>query len=896
MKAKPNILGRSCVSILGLLFSLNTLAQAPSIVIAPENQTVDYGSDVSFTVTADADEPVYYQWEKSGKPLSDYGNVAGSQTSTLHLIGVANNDAGKYDVVISTENGSVTSAPVRLTVKPVVVFEDDFEGGLGNWRPLLDAADLNLDTNQNHTAGGKWAAAVTDSTQAMYHSLGAKLRGRVRLSGWIYDNGGNQRAYIRLQGYEGPGYGKYAAAKGLLQSLSIGIQSPEETTSGLRKGETLNPNTYQAYISRGMKTGWVGNRWFNADLVQVATNGWTNSGWFNLEGSETPPRSIGWHKFVIDWGAGNTVDFYVDGVLARQISGVRHPDFDTIIVGSSGAGQSDELAVMPVMAWFDDIKVENYTPSFDFEDYSSTGSIFPDWMLLREVGTNANATNISQIATVSEAPGATPTSTRGDWVTNGSDIHAGGVRGWLTYTLAAPANDAYRIEIEGRELNYQWPMVELPLHLWLDGEYLGRYNLSYTTESNGLVHCFSPFLNAGAHTLKILWDNAHPRRFLDIAAVRMQSIDSPEVDANGMKPWVANRLEAQNGIEVGPPDSFTSPACVEGRGQFLSMMSLTAGTPLAPVPVYHGAGYRWFANVPLSTNQSTPIVASYQNGGLTESNTIKWQPINVLKGGSLMIRQGDSLLLGAHQEGAGNQNVTIAISDGTTLVTDAKTPVPHQFDTAGVFTITGSLSAIATGSVSVTVVGPVSLEPSVPVYSYRNDWVCTNLPPPVVLDADPRLSVVASSSAQIAQLHPPLMALGTNDRVYRIQHAVFEPRYVLARLGQNGPILASTSIQGCDCSIAPESALKLVSTQNDGTQVVEGTYVLSPMVTNVTVILKILTAGVTFDDGTLEREVQPADFDGLGVYKATYLRSSGLDGTVCIQRHFRYGDTMRASQ
>jgi len=870
--------------------------QALSIVVQPESQNNDYGSDASFTVAVDGAEPISYQWMKNGNALHDFDNIAGSQTSTLHLIGVANNDTGRYWVTVTNAGGAVTSAIVTLVVKPTVVFEDHFESGLVNWHPLLNGTAMQLDTNQNHTPAGVWSAAVTDSSQAMYHSLGGKLKGRVRLSGWIYDNGGNQRAYLRLQGYEGPGYGSYATDKALMQTLSIGIQAPEETTNGVRKGEILDPATYQAYVSRGMKTGWVGNRWFNADLVQTGTNGWTNSGWFNLDGSNAPHRSIGWHKFALDWSSGSMVNFYVDGILARQIGGVRHPDFDTVIMGSSGLGKSNEIVCVPVTAWFDDVKVEDYTPTFDSEEFSSTGRAFPDWMLLREVGTNAAAANITQIRTVAEAAGSATTATLGIWATNGVDIYARSVRGWMEYTLQAPQNDSYRIEVEGAEHDYQWPPVDLPLHIWMDGEYLGRFNLSYGAQSNGLVRCFTPFILAGSHTVRLLWDNAGPRRSLDIGAVRMQALDSSSVNDTGMKMWVANRLQAQCGMEVGSSDSLTSPACVEGRGQFLSMMSLTAGTPLAPVSVQHGAGNRWYANVPLSPSAPTPIVASYQNGGLTESNTIKWQPINLLKGGSLTIRQGDSLLMRAVQAGVTNQTVTITISDGTTLTTDERTPMPYQFNTPGTFNVTGSLNGAGSGSVTVTVVAAVSLEPSVPVYSYRNDWVCTNLPSEVVLDADPRLNVVLSSSTQIAQLHPPLVSLGTNDRVYRVQHAVFQPRYVLARLGQNGPVMASTAIQGCDCSIAPESALRLVSTRQDGYQIVEGTYVLRPAITNVTVSLRILTAGVTFDDGTLQRIVQPSEFDNLGVYRAIYIRSPGLEGSVCVQRHFQYNDTMRSDQ
>jgi hypothetical protein len=124
-----------------------------------------------------------------------------------------------------------------------------------------------------------------------------------------------------------------------------------------------------------------------------------------------------------------------------------------------------------------------------------------------------------------------------------------------------------------------------------------------------------------------------------------------------MPAWVAHRLVAQCGMDATPSASLVSPMCLEGRGSYLSMMTLLAGTnePLTPLTVHHGAGNRWYANVPLSPDAPTQISVSYQNGGLTETNAMTWQILNLLdpnKATNVVIRKGDSLLLSAFPEGA----------------------------------------------------------------------------------------------------------------------------------------------------------------------------------------------------------------------------------------------------
>lgn len=832
---------------------------APTILAQPSSQTAAYGANVSFNVSASG-QGLKYVWQKNGWGLADYNNIAGAHNPTLHIVGAALDDAGSYQVIIFNSSGNaITSSVVTLSLNSTVIFADDFENGRRNWLPLLDSAPLALNSSRNHTPGGSNSVLAINGPKRIYHSLPKKVSGRVRYSFWMYDDGKSKMAYGELVGYNGEvGYAKYVNkyGRGLQQSLAIGYRVPTGTNVEARL-EVLDPTKYQARVLRG-----------------------TNAGWVNLNAPGTPNRSIGWHKFEIHRHKNEqTVEFYVDGVLGRTIHGAKPADIDTLMLGAWEAPGTNNLAKARTSCSFDDVSLEAYPSTFNYRDSLSLGPI-PTLMQLRETGTNALMAAITP-GTVSEAAGSTMQALAGNWAVVATGIVAQGVRGQLACTVNAPADDMYRVEIEGREEEGKIPGADLPINVWIDGEYLGHYDLA-SAQANGLVHCFTPFIRAGAHTVTVEWDNARPRRSLYVQAVRLQSLHTTDVTDTGMKKWVAHRLAAQNGLEV--VSSRTSPACIEGRGRYLSMMSLAAGTayPLSPLPVLHSAGFRWYANVPLSASNITRIEISYQNGGLAETNDVEWQVSNIFDVGNLMIRRGDALLLDAVPVGVTNGTTVISIGTDV-LQTDVATPVPYRFDQPGTFKVTGTYGSFSK-TITVKVVD-ASLDPVVAVASWRSHWDCTNLPPEVVLDSDPRLvleGIRPLRKIRKSTKPAPVLPQGRNVRSFRVSNASpQEPRYVVARVGGNGPIIASSAIQGVRLAIPPETSLKIVGRLDDGSQIIEGTYLLAPTLPSLTLGIHIATGGVTFDDGTIDKLLKPADFNAVGLCRIRFVRAPNLDGSVC---------------
>lgn len=855
---------------------------APTLLSQPASQTADYASGATFTVQASGRPPLSYQWRKDGVDLADFDNVAGATTPTLELVGVAENDAAGYTVVVTGDGGAVTSSVARLTIRPSLKFADDFQFGLTNWHAVPGCQPLELAPLGTRQGGGGFGLLATNVEQKLYHNLDAEYSCRVVLTFWIYDDGSAFPACGRLRGYTGQGYRAYVSPGGLWQELIAGkFNGPffgTNLVSGTLRGATPDLAKYQGHVLRG-----------------------TNAGWFNLDAPGAPGRSVGWHKFQIDRsGAGSrTVNFYVDGVLARSITGVDPEPIDSLVLGSINTSKAK---VSAGNAWFAHVKLEAYPGQFDWQTLDSSGrDLFPDWMKLREVGTNSATLASATPYTLSEINVLAPASSLGTWTPGNGGISCNSMRGRLDYSLSAPAADVYRIEIEGREHGFRHPMVDVPLALWLDGESLGRFNLPYGPNANGVIHCFTPFIQPGPHTLRILWDNAGSARSLFLKGVRLQTVASPYVNAQGMKTWVANRLAAQSVVEFAPSSSPVSPVCIEGRGQYLSLMTLLAGSeyPLSPIPVLAGAGNRWYANAPLSPNAPTLIEASYQSGGLRETHQIIWQVTDLLRATNMLVRKGDALLLNAVPAGAAQGDVVISVvnaqdaaaaSVADVLTTDALTPVAYQFNQAGTFTVTGNFPATrASGAITVSVV-EASLDSPAARINRSRYWVCTNLPPEVVLDPDPRLrlTLVPDKDRNTQTPAPPQ----PTKREYRLLTRSTEPRQILARLGTNGPVLASATVQGFRSSVAPDTYLRLIDTHPDGSQLIETAFIIHPLPSTLTVLARIIVSGVTFDDGTLSKTLGPSDFDSLGVCRLRFIRAAGAKTSVCHTFHLYDKDTL----
>ncbi len=138
----------------------------PRLVTQPVSQIAREGATIVFSVVAQGDPPLLYQWRKGGV------DIAGETTATLTLSPVDASDQGDYDVEVSNNSGTVTSEEATLDIIQPAEITDD----------LADAAiDVGDQLVLSVTADGDAPLSYTWLTNGV-------VVGGARLSTFTIDN------------------------------------------------------------------------------------------------------------------------------------------------------------------------------------------------------------------------------------------------------------------------------------------------------------------------------------------------------------------------------------------------------------------------------------------------------------------------------------------------------------------------------------------------------------------------------------------------------------------------------------------------------------------------------------------------------------------------------------
>ena len=137
----------SAVAVLSVL-------RIPSVSSQPSTLMVPTGGSATFSVTATALLPISYQWRFNGS------NISGATNASYTVASAQAGNGGTYDVVMTTSDGSVTSAQAQLVLitSPLVTLTNtnsswSWGGGSTNWT----AAPV---TNPFSPANGAYVTAV----------------------------------------------------------------------------------------------------------------------------------------------------------------------------------------------------------------------------------------------------------------------------------------------------------------------------------------------------------------------------------------------------------------------------------------------------------------------------------------------------------------------------------------------------------------------------------------------------------------------------------------------------------------------------------------------------------------------------------------------------------------
>ncbi len=490
------------------------------------------------------------------------------------------------------------------------------------------------------------------------------------------------------------------------------------------------------------------------------------------------------------------------------------------------------------------------------------------------LGTQALVGDVAPFEVVQAIVGSACGESFGKWGKAAGAAYTLESRGWIEYAVNAPAAGVYLLDLEvgawvGGDLGETYEAV-----FSVDGSLLERTVTEIPAGQRGNLKTLTPWLKAGAHTVRVFVDNTLTARQVALHGLTLLASHGQDLDGNTIPDWVDMRITRNNGIDSPMTTSKVSPVCLEGRSRYLGLVTVAGNTPvnLQPSP-----GDRWHANVDLDPLGSmTTVHLHFENDALVNNHHVKWIVTNLLEESAMSLRVGDSLRLSAFIDagddsgGRGSENVELTV-EGRTFSFKANQPQSYRFDTAGVHVIGVTHTYHGTQTrrqVTVTVSAPSAIGSPVFVAGCPREWDLPALPAGAVVEIDDRVEVVET------------IDLGAGATRYIARSSAPETFYAQVRLGENGAILQSIPLRGLTMHDANDTGLVVTRNFGDGSYQVDMPLIVSTVYDDIRVHYNIFLAGVVFDTGGIDKDYFPADFDALGRALVSFIKT-GTDGSAC---------------
>ena len=449
-------------------------------------------------------------------------------------------------------------------------------------------------------------------------------------------------------------------------------------------------------------------------------------------------------------------------------------------------------------------------------------------------------------------------------------------RGNIEWDFHVPQAGIWIVQLATRLRGDLLPSEEMDVRVAIDGRPLGRYTLRFGSNHEALLRVVTPKLVKGGHRLRLEIDNLIARRSLGIESFEVRRPTGLDLDENGVLDWVEAMIGKTDYVTDHAPASRISPFCLEGKARLASEVQVNGD------PVERGTGdTHWYKNLHLKKNQPTTYRARFSSG-LVKVGEVTWQATNVLDGGEMVVRVGDSLKLGAW---TGEDDPTTALDDSPDaglLTRITVGPVTyrikgmksksHRFDLPGIFPVTATRDGQT----------PVSLMVKV---------LSANLPDDtLVLQNNLRYFNLTSAQADPALVFEPGddLRLGGRETIspsqFRFQ-LYPEKGGVLglaARLWPSGPIADVASILCTNLSDAIQNgvASSELAEAFPGYIIVKVPIVVTDLPPGGTVKITIFRAGVMFLDGATVKFLSVDDFTN-GIAYLEFLFPQGMAGGYC---------------
>jgi hypothetical protein len=599
-------------------------------------------------------------------------------------------------------------------------------------------------------------------------------------------------------------------------------------------------------------------------------------------------------------GADSNQDGIQDWVQARLDSGM---DSD-----GDGINDKDELFTLGTDLLKADTDGDGMTDhdeitlGTDPVERDTDGDGIDDWTEKNQALTDPLAADFGARTDEVSLNGSQITASVGNWIKEGSMIYSVGLNGSLTYVMNVPSAGHYAVEFEIADHSAFPESDPFDLTLAVDGT-SGR-SVAKPIPKGQLVSVlfFAPYLTAGEHSFNLLWSNLNSSQMLEVRNVRLVSYAGTDADGNGQSDWADTReANAFNLLETGF-SSPVSPVCIEGSSLFVDLLSISNSFALTDVSNHWVHAQKslekgWYANAGLNPWDETEISFVHNGKSRPQSLALNWDETNLMNTptNQVTVRLGDALLFNSMPTNENQGSIIITVngpSGSTNLISLTDLPVPVLFDEPGTYTVSGFFSK--SRAVSFNTNDPVN------AYGFRNGHAANgvynngntstssvftvnvvdihfNGNPSCVKDSErfwdcPDISTNAVIE-QDAALAVQRYSLGDDGTRFWLYSSSEEEKCMIARLTANGPITAHALIN--TVTEAYGEFFRTVEEFADGSNLIELTLAYGNIPDDFRIVIEIFAGGITFLDGTVEKEFTKSDFNEQGVLKVLMVQSAG---------------------
>ena len=469
------------------------------------------------------------------------------------------------------------------------------------------------------------------------------------------------------------------------------------------------------------------------------------------------------------------------------------------------------------------------------------------------------------------------TDSGGGWEADGDGVRARGRTGWLKYSIQIPHDGVYLLELNVSEAGNA-STGAFTISCYVDEASCGSMlRIPLGTNQTGTGTIMTPFLRAGAHTVRLEWDNVYRNTSLRVDSIRLVALGGPDGDEDGIPDWAENRL-ANMSSTVLPGRSRVSPLYVEGgNASYIETITVSGyyvadGEDDPHPPVRRIAGNRWYADLPLAPDGVTPVsvVVSYQNSAITVSENVIWETVDTASIDEDTVRQNDAMLLGAELP-EGILTWTLAIGEQSFSMARDDVRI-HKFATAGDTHVSATWTdaegvEISNHGLVHVLSAEFGNEPICHVGKERT-WRIAGISEDVHIEID-------------RDIQSTDLGCSNGSRQFLLRGSVPAIAYATARTSENGPVLDTTAVHVIETAThVGDGYHRVIADFGDGTFLYDGYVVAGQVLEGMSVRVTLWGTNSTFEDGTQEKTFTWADFDSSGELHFSIL--GGRSFTTCM--------------